>query len=167
MASDLEVLTLIPHSAANHPSACWTSRSDVANRTSSFAKRRDAILSPNRTLPSPQLALEILSMKITNRRDNLLLPLRTCLICAENTDTALTLCVQGPDGTYQWLWYPILLQYPPQDSQQSSDSASSSEDVLVRFRSSEPDGGGGKCSFPCLPISSVWVSSSPPQLSTA
>ena len=42
MASDLEVLTLIPtasHSAANRPSACWRSRSDVANRTTSSAMR--------------------------------------------------------------------------------------------------------------------------------
>ena len=56
MASDLEVLTLIPtasHSAANRPSACWRSRSDGANRTTSSAKSRDAILrSPSRTLSS-------------------------------------------------------------------------------------------------------------------
>ena len=71
MASDLEVLTLIPatsHSAAKHPSACWRSQCVEANRTTSSAKSREAILrSPNRTLSSPRLHLEILSMKITNR----------------------------------------------------------------------------------------------------
>ena len=56
------------HSAANRPSACWRSRSYVANRTTSSAKSRDAILmSPKRTLSSPRLRLEILSVKITNR----------------------------------------------------------------------------------------------------
>ncbi|XP_037602146.1 A disintegrin and metalloproteinase with thrombospondin motifs 17 isoform X2 [Sebastes umbrosus] len=43
-------------------------RSDEANRATSSAKSRDAILrAPNRTLSSPRLRLEILSMKFTNR----------------------------------------------------------------------------------------------------
>jgi len=46
-------------------------------------------------------------------------------------------------------------------SPESSDSASSSEDVLVGFRSSS------KCSVYHLTISSVWVSSSPPRLNIA
>jgi len=70
LASDMEVLTLIPtasYSAANRPSACWRSRSDVANRTTSSAKSRDKLpRSPNRTLSSAMLHLEILSMKFTN-----------------------------------------------------------------------------------------------------
>ncbi|KAK3521271.1 hypothetical protein QTP70_002922 [Hemibagrus guttatus] len=71
MASDLEVLTLIPaasHSAAKCPSACCKSRPEEANRTTSSAKISDEILwSPNRTPSSPWLCLEILSIKTMNR----------------------------------------------------------------------------------------------------
>lgn len=42
MASDLELLTLIPASS-HHPSACWRSWSDKANRTKSSAKNRNAL----------------------------------------------------------------------------------------------------------------------------
>lgn len=70
ISSDLEVLTLIPaisESASNCPRACWRSLSDEANRTTSSAKSREAILRfPKRTLSSPQLLL-ILSVSITNR----------------------------------------------------------------------------------------------------
>uniref|UniRef100_A0A8C2WQY3 THAP domain-containing protein 1 n=1 Tax=Cyclopterus lumpus TaxID=8103 RepID=A0A8C2WQY3_CYCLU len=71
MASDLEVLTLIPaasHSAAKRPSECWRSRSEEANRTTSSANSREAIPRlPNRILSAPWLRLDILSMKVTNR----------------------------------------------------------------------------------------------------
>ncbi|XP_060894277.1 uncharacterized protein LOC132974322 [Labrus mixtus] len=71
MASDLEVLTLIPaasHSAANHPNACWRFQLEEANKTTSSAKSRDEILrSPNWKPSSPRLLLEILFLKITNR----------------------------------------------------------------------------------------------------
>ena len=70
MASDLEVLTLIPvasHSTANNPSACWRSRAEEANKTT-FLQR--AVRFPDRTLPSQSLCLEILSMNITNRIRN-------------------------------------------------------------------------------------------------
>ncbi|KAK3514175.1 hypothetical protein QTP70_005259 [Hemibagrus guttatus] len=71
MASDLEVLTLIPaasHSAAKHPSACCKSRLEGANRTTSSAKSSDGILwSPNRTPSNPWMYLEILSIKTMNR----------------------------------------------------------------------------------------------------
>jgi len=197
MASDLEVLTLIPtaaHSTANHPSACWRSQSDVADRTTSSAKSRDAILrSPNRTLSTPRLHLEILSMKITNHKQNRdkgqpwqsPTPTENVLVFVPRIRTLLSLCLykdrmartNGPGTPYsrstphRILRGTCLLQFftisatsakdMGEASPESSDSASSTEDVLVGFRSSS------KCSFHRLTISSVWVSSSPPRQSTA
>ncbi|XP_061536021.1 small integral membrane protein 14 isoform X2 [Phycodurus eques] len=59
---------LIPaasHSAANRSSESWRSRLDEANRTTSSAKSRDAILRPPNWNPSmPRLRLEILSVEV-------------------------------------------------------------------------------------------------------
>jgi len=68
IASDLEVLTLIPaasHSATKRPRECRRPWSEDANRTTSSANRREAI--PNLTCSTPRLRLDILSMKISNR----------------------------------------------------------------------------------------------------
>ncbi|KAK0144409.1 hypothetical protein N1851_017229 [Merluccius polli] len=183
------------------PSVHWSLRSDEANKTTSSAKSRDAILRfPNWTLSSPRLPLEILSMNITNRigekgqpwwsptltkkdplrdtvesllhkthvdwmgkvplppnnleRDteeacqprqpNNVHSLQHCLAAEELSDCLRDLC-----------------QAYGQDFPQISDSASSTEDVLVGFRSSS------KCSFHHPTISPVRVSSSPPWLNTA
>lgn len=79
----------------------WASRSDKANKTTSSAKSRDTILRPtNWTLSFPRLRLEILSMNIANRfggkgGQDLL---GACLTLSENTDRALIVVVQRPDG---------------------------------------------------------------------
>ena len=71
LVSDVEVLSLIPaasHSAANGSSKSWRSSLDEANRTTSSAKSRSAILRSSNWNPSgPQLRLWIPSIKLMNR----------------------------------------------------------------------------------------------------
>lgn len=81
-----KVQTFTSHSTTNRPSACWRSCSDEVNRTTSSAKSREAIRkAPNQTLSSPQLWLEILSIKSQTKlvtRDNpggAQHPLKKCL----------------------------------------------------------------------------------------
>ncbi len=69
MATGFEGLTFVVitlNLIANHQSACWTSSSGEANRTTSFAKSVEAVRvpSPFPTLSFPKLHLEILCMKI-------------------------------------------------------------------------------------------------------
>ncbi len=93
-------------------SACWRSRSDEVNRTTSCENNRELILrSPNRTLSTPCLChrLEILE----NHKQN------WCQMC-------LTSCWEyrrcSHSGYIKTGWlvakaqYPIHLQYPPQNS---------------------------------------------------
>ncbi len=95
MASDLEALILIPtasHSAANRPSACWRSWSEVANTTTSSAKSRDEIAwSPNPTPSGPWLRLEILSIKIMNRTGDKGQPCRSTTCTGNKSDLLLAM----------------------------------------------------------------------------
>ncbi len=152
MASDLEALILIPtasHSAANRPSACWRSWSEVANTTTSSAKSRDEIAcSPNPTPSGPWLRLEILSIKIMNRtgdkgqpcrsptctgnKSDLLPAMRTKLLLLSYRDrTALS---KGPRTPYS----RITLHRMPRGTQSNAFSKSTKHMWIGWANSHEP-----------------------------
>lgn len=125
---DLEALILNPsisHTAANCSSENWWLWSDKANMSISSAKRRHSILRPPNWISSTPWLSQKNSVHQSYKQN---WGQRATWVESNSyqkwailtADQALTLAMKGPNSLYQKAWHPILLQYPPQDSQRNT-----------------------------------------------